>query len=94
MCSTPLSLWKRASRDLAELHDFRLLCDGREFPCSRFVLGAASEVFRAMFAHGDTAEAERGAVNVEDSTPEAVGFFLDLLYTGRADVPADTARYS
>ncbi len=82
-----------AAKDSEQLHDFKLLCDGREFPCSKFILGAHSEVFRAMFSHSDTTEASQNMAVIEDSTPEALEIFLQLLYTGQDTIPITEARY-
>ncbi len=57
------------------------------------MLGASSEVFKAMFSHKDLAEAKKHGVTIDDSTPEAVGHFLDLLYAGEAKISADTAGW-
>ncbi len=87
-------MWRKAlpaARNMTELHDFSLLCGGKKFPCSKFILGAASEVFRAMFAHKETTEVKKNMVVIEDSTPDAVELFLQLLYKGEAKMSPDTA---
>ncbi len=83
----------QAAKDLPELSDFTLICDGQRFPCNKFMLGARSEVFRAMFAHTNTVEAKQDRVVIKDSTPEAVKTFLQMIYTGQADVSSKHARY-
>ncbi len=81
-----------AARRMTELHDFKLVCSGEEFPCSRFVLGAKSEVFRAMFSHEGTVEVDQNTVVIKDSTAEAVDAFLDVLYAGKANFSVELAR--
>ncbi len=41
--------------------DMELVCDGQSFPCHKFVMGARSNVFRAMFSH-DMREAQESKV--------------------------------
>ncbi len=78
---------------MPEFQDFKLICDGRDFPCSKAVLAARSDIFRAMFAHSDTREEMTGAAVVEDSTAEALEVFLKLLYTGNCErITEQTAR--
>ncbi len=90
-----LHLWEKAlpaARRMTELQDFKLVCGGEEFPCSRFVLGAKSEVFRAMFSHEGTVEVDHKVAVIKDGTAEAVKAFLDFLYTGEANFSAKLAR--
>ncbi len=43
--------------------DMELVCSGQSFPCHKFVMGARSDVFRAMFSH-DMKENQDGRVEV------------------------------
>lgn len=82
-----------SARDNPDLSDFVLHCGGQAFPVSRFVLGARSPVFRAMFSHAGTEEASSGQAVIEDCTPGALGVFLELLYIGQAESLECHARF-
>ncbi len=75
-----------------KLNDFALVCDGEHLACSKFVLSAHSVVFRAMFDHDGTLEAERSAAIVEDATPQALELFLRMMYSARAELSYETAK--
>ncbi len=64
--------------------DMELVCGGQSFPCHKFVMGARSDVFRAMFSH-DMKESQDGRVEVTDTSPEVVGQFLKFVYTDGFD---------
>ncbi len=83
----------QAAKDRVDLHDFELLCDGQSFPCSKFMLMARSDVFMAMLSHQETKESQMKKAVIEDCTPEALRIFLQLLYTGQADIPEHCLRY-
>ena len=70
---------KEEATELADAH--LVAVDGTRVPCSRYVLATRSEVFRAMFAHADLAEAKTGEVKVGDFTEEQVRLFWKLLVT-------------
>ena len=65
-----------------DLHDFNLLCRGRVFPCSKFVLAARSPVFKALIKEDSIRNG--GVIAVESCSAEAMEIFLQLLYTGKS----------
>jgi hypothetical protein len=70
--------------DQMEHADLVLKCGEQEFPCHKFMLGARSDVFRAMFAH-DMKENQSGEVILEDAEPKVVKQFLSFIYTDQLD---------
>ena len=81
-------------KDDPSFHDMTLHCDGTSFPCSKLILAARSPVFKAMLIeHRDTKEAQEGHVIVEDTTPDAMKVFLQLIYTDMAEDLVEHARY-
>ena len=63
-----------------ELSDVTIKCQGKEFYCSKAVLGARSEVSKSMFTTG-MKESRTGIVEIEDVSPEALKEVLMFLYT-------------
>ncbi len=76
-----------------ELQDFKLICKGRTFSCNKFMLMSRSDVFKAMLSHQGTAESQKNSLTIKDSTPEVVETFLQLLYTGQAQMTQHCLRY-
>ena len=66
----------------ANIADFNIKCDGREFFAQKFMLSARSSVFAAMFSHKGTKECETGEVNVTDCEGDTMEMFLRYIYTG------------
>ncbi len=83
----------QAAKDSPDLHDFELVCEGKTFPCNQFMLKAHSDVFKAMLSHPETKESQTKKVVIEDCTPQVLEIFLQLLYTGQADIPDHCMRY-
>ena len=63
-----------------EFSDITIKCQGKEFYCSKAVLGARSEVFKTMFLT-DMKESRTGIIEIEDVSPEALKEVLIFLYT-------------
>uniref|UniRef100_A0A3B3S2B0 Kelch-like protein 21 n=1 Tax=Paramormyrops kingsleyae TaxID=1676925 RepID=A0A3B3S2B0_9TELE len=68
--------------------DVTLCAEGREFPCHRTVLAAASTYFRAMFA-GTLRESAMDRVVLHEVSGELLGLLVDFCYTGRVTVTQD-----
>ncbi|XP_006641983.2 kelch-like protein 21 [Lepisosteus oculatus] len=68
--------------------DVTLRAEGREFPCHRAVLAAASNYFKAMFA-GTLRESAMDCVELHEVSAELLGLLLDFCYTGRVTVSQD-----
>ena len=65
-----------------ELSDIKIVCDGETFPCHKFMLGARSDVFKAMLTESPTfRENQEGLLTIEDTTAETMKSFLYFLYT-------------
>ena len=62
--------------NVSEFSDFTLTCDDVRFPVHKAILAARSEVFAAMFRHGDTEEAATDQVNIVDTDAETLRSFL------------------
>jgi speckle-type POZ protein len=70
------SLWQEQY-----LHDLIIKCEGKTFPCHKVILASRSEVFKAMLTQEDSLERIKNEVEIKDSSPEALGSFLEFLYT-------------
>lgn len=64
--------------------DVQLCCDGRAFSCHKFILGARSSVFRAMFALS-MRESQENHVDISDVSPKALDQFVKFIYTDNID---------
>ena len=73
-------IWRKEA-----LTDFMLVCEGKIFPCHKFVLASRSDVFEAMFSHEDTTEVLTGQAIIKDCTPEVLFSFLEFLYTDQLE---------
>ena len=68
-------------RDKSAFSDVTLKVGERSsFPCSKFILAARSEVFRAMFEL-PMRESIENEVRIEDAEPSAVEDMLEYVYT-------------
>ena len=68
-------------RDKTAFSDVTLRVGERSsFPCSKFILAARSEVFRAMFEL-PMRESIENEVRIEDAEPSAVEDMLEYVYT-------------
>ena len=65
-----------------KLSDVKLVCDGQEFPCHKFMLSARSQVFQAMFS-SDLEENASEMINIEDFDVDTIKSFLKYLYTDK-----------
>ncbi|XP_034255394.1 uncharacterized protein LOC117653678 isoform X2 [Thrips palmi] len=71
----------QAMLDSGALSDVSFLVGDEEVKAHRVVLGAASDVFKAMF-ETDTQDSRTGRIHVEDSQADAFRAMLRCLYTG------------
>lgn len=60
----------------------KLVCKGTEFKCAKVLLASQSAAFDAMFSH-ESKESLTGQVELEESTPHAVGAMLSYLKCAR-----------
>ncbi|MEE6483597.1 hypothetical protein FKM82_013607 [Ascaphus truei] len=65
--------------------DMTVSAGGRDFPCHRTVLAAASNYFRAMFA-GRLRESQAQRVELHDVSGPTLALLIDFCYTGRVTV--------
>ena len=73
--------FSRAFEDLDHA-DFNLEVDGTLIPCHKFILGARSDVFKAMFQHKNVKENLEGKVTLHPGTDVNVAkMFLKFIYT-------------
>nr|XP_033777261.1 kelch-like protein 21 isoform X1 [Geotrypetes seraphini] len=84
-------------RGLSELRaerkffDMTVSAGGRDFPCHRAVLAAASRYFRAMFA-GELRESQAERVELHDVAAPTLALLLDFCYTGRVTVTQENVE--
>ncbi|KAI0156171.1 hypothetical protein BJ166DRAFT_500167 [Pestalotiopsis sp. NC0098] len=67
-----------------ELSDFKLTCNGREFPVHRMILALHSEFFRRAFSSGFK-ESKEGVMDFPDDDPEILEKVLSIMYRGNYD---------
>ena len=72
----------------SEFADVTIKCGDKEFKCVKAILAARSKVFLSMFKH-DTKEAKLNCVDVEDVSPDVMGFILRYIYSGRIPDQSD-----
>ncbi|XP_034251392.1 speckle-type POZ protein-like [Thrips palmi] len=70
----------KALLDSGELSDVTFVVGGEEIKAHSQILGACSDVFKAMFQH-DTLDRRTGRVTVADDIPEAFKEMLRCVYT-------------
>jgi len=64
-----------------DLSDMKIICDGQEFPCHKFILSARSDVFRTMFASPlKLNEKEESVLEIPDVSAETMKTFLQFIY--------------
>ena len=66
---------------------FFQVCGDKEFKVHRVLLGARSEVFKAMFGHDATLESQTGRVEIIDFSPKTISSLLKFVYSD--EVPYD-----
>jgi len=64
--------------------DFRVMCNGKSFPCHKVFLMARSSVFKTMI-EVNMKEANEGSVEIEDYTETVAENFVKFFYTGHVD---------
>ena len=69
-----------------ELSDIKILCDGTEFPCHKFVLSARSDVFKAMFLSNLEEENGNAPLTIEDISSDTMKTLLKFLYCDELEV--------
>ncbi|XP_035660358.1 kelch-like protein 20 [Branchiostoma floridae] len=73
------------------LQDVVLEVEGRQFPCHRLVLSAASPYFRAMFT-SDMAESRQKTVVLQCLDASVLGEILSYIYSGTIHVSMDKVQ--
>ncbi|XP_066283326.1 kelch-like protein 12 [Branchiostoma lanceolatum] len=73
------------------LQDVVLEVEGRQFPCHRLVLSAASPYFRAMFTNG-MAESRQKTVVLQGLDAATFGEILSCIYSGTLHMSLDTVQ--
>nr|XP_023674210.1 kelch-like protein 6 isoform X2 [Paramormyrops kingsleyae] len=80
--STQLQSGLESLRVEQSLTDVILHVEGREFPCHRVVLAAASHYFRAMFCN-DLREKREEQIHIKGVEAETMAVLLDYTYTSK-----------
>ncbi|XP_066287424.1 kelch repeat and BTB domain-containing protein 8-like [Branchiostoma lanceolatum] len=73
------------------LQDVILEVEGRQFPCHRLALSAASPYFRAMFTNG-MAESRQKTVALQGLDADVFGDILSYIYSGTLRVSLDKVQ--
>ena len=67
-----------------EFSDIKIICDGQEFPCHKFVLCLRSDIFKAMLENSSGSkmykENQEGILKVDDISAETMKDFLHFMY--------------
>ena len=58
----------------------KLICDGAEIACHKYVLSAQSEMFGAMFEH-NFRENVTNQVEIQDTSHQLLTIMIDYIYT-------------
>ncbi|XP_048861062.1 kelch-like protein 6 [Brienomyrus brachyistius] len=80
--STQLQCGLESLRVEESLTDVTLHVEGRQFPCHRVVLAAASHYFRAMFCN-DLREKHEEQIHIKGVDAETMAVLLDYTYTSK-----------
>jgi len=67
-----------------ETSDFKIICEGEELKCHKFILGLRSDFFKTMF-NGDYKEANQGFLNIEEFKIKTMKSFHKYLYSDSID---------
>jgi len=70
------------SKNESRNSDVIINCNGKVFNCHKFILGARSPVFNAMF-QADMKEGNAREVNIDNLDPKVLGDMLQFIYTGK-----------
>ncbi len=69
-----------------ESSDVQLICGGDTFKCHKLVLATRSKVFKAMFDHDSTKEAQTNTVTITDSPSHSLRQMLNFIYTDDCEI--------
>ena len=76
-----------------DLSDIKITCGGETFPCHKFILGARSDVFKAMLSDSPMfKERQEGLLTIDDTTAETMKSFLFFLYNDTVPVEEMTCE--
>ena len=64
-----------------ELSDFKIICDGQEFPCHKLILSSRSDVFKAMFHSDLKIDEDESTLTIPDIPADTMKVFLKFIYT-------------
>ena len=66
-----------------ECSDTKIVCEGKEFPCHKFILSLRSSVFKTMFTSDlkINDDEEESTLKIEDISAETMSLFIEFLYT-------------
>ena len=67
-----------------EKSDFKIICQGKSFPCLKVIIGGQSDVFNAML-ESNLLEAKEGQVEIEDVSSDTMETLLKFMYQGKVD---------
>ena len=71
---------------MMRLSDMKIICDGQEFPCHKFILSARSDVFRRMFTSSlKMNEKEESILDITDVSAETMKVFLQFIYKDKVE---------
>jgi hypothetical protein len=86
--SLATSLASRLKLDNDHLSDIDVVAGDRVFHCHKLILASRSDVFAAMFSHGNVKECQEGKV-VLDEDSNVAELFLKFLYSDQIDGSLD-----
>ena len=69
--------------------DMKIVSNGREFPCHRFIIAASSAILKTSRENKqENAVQENGLrLNLDPIPTEVVEIVLDFIYSGKVDIP-------
>jgi hypothetical protein len=82
----------RLNMDDDHLSDIQVIAGDRTFQCHKLILASRSDVFEAMFSHGNSKECIEGKIFLSED-PEVIQMFLEFLYSDKVknDFVSDNA---
>ena len=64
-----------------DLSDIQVVCQGQGFKCHKVLLGARSDVFKAMLFDGNFKEGQEGLLKIDDTPVKDFKALLNFIYT-------------
>lgn len=68
-----------------DVSDWTLICEGEKIPCSAFMLGSRSSVFKVMLGHSGFLEKAKRQTDITDIKCKTIKAMLKFIYTDELD---------